>query len=500
MQDLKELVYILKQHNLTIVNSNGLPLEKNTMLWKLYSGLEKGKINSDEEAEQLLYKGAHGGSKYRQLKFTLRERMMSAIINFEAKGDRFTDYQKAYYESHREWLIVKILTGQNANTAAISLAVKLLKQAQKFEFTMLTVDIASYLAYQYGLRENNDRKFKQANALYTESRQLLDAEALAEQLYTELMVKVVNSKTSAEEVALLAREAFVQIDPFLAKYTSYRLHLFGNMIGLMRFTSINQYQDILPICNKAIAFFESKPYEARVPLQMFYYQKLICYIHMKSFSEGEQVAQYCLGLLEEGTFNWFKYMELYLRLAFHSGEMEKGVHILSESLKHPRFQFLPDNTKELWRIYASYGYYLGITGCVKQVVDPTFKLGKFINETPIFSKDKSGMNVAIIVIKNLILLAEKKSIRLLDGIEAIEQYCYRYLNNADTARSAAFLKMLLLLPSGNLDRESIEKRVEKYQKVLEQYPVQMSDQTLEIEIIPYDRLWKIALDSIFRTS
>jgi hypothetical protein len=180
--------------------------------------------------------------------------------------------------------------------------------------------------------------------------------------------------------------------------------------------------------------------------------------------------------------------------------MEKGVHILSESLKHPRFQFLPDNTKELWRIYASYGYYLGITGCVKQVVDPTFKLGKFINETPIFSKDKSGMNVAIIVIKNLILLAEKKSIRLLDGIEAIEQYCYRYLNNADTARSAAFLKMLLLLPSGNLDRESIEKRVEKYQKVLEQYPVQMSDQTLEIEIIPYDRLWKIALDSIFRTS
>jgi hypothetical protein len=55
-----------------------------------------------------------------------------------------TDYQKAYYECHRLWLIVvKILTGQNANKAAMGLAVKLLKQTERFDFTLLTMDIAS---------------------------------------------------------------------------------------------------------------------------------------------------------------------------------------------------------------------------------------------------------------------------------------------------------------------------------------------------------------------
>lgn len=494
MQDIKELAYILNQHSLPVLNGNGQPLEKDTLLWRLYEGIEKGQFLSDEEAELALYpRDAGSNTKYRKLKSALRDRMLSTVVSFEPKGGRFTDYQKAYYECHREWHIIKILSGQNANTAAMGLAVKLLKQVQKYEFTLLTMDIAAYLAYQYGLRESNDKKFREANDLYTKGRILYDAECLAEQLYTELMVKVVNNRSVNQEVAQLASRYYARIEEQMKEYHSYRLHLYGQMISLMRYSTINQYDAVLPICEKAIAYFEQKPYEARIPLQMFSYQKMICHIQLRSFDEGKKVANYCLSLIEEGNFNWFKYMELYLQLAFYTQEYGHGVEVIKKAISHPRFQFLPENTKELWRIYESFAYFLTKTNQIQGGQLGKFKLNKFMNETPIFSKDKSGMNIAIIVVRLLFLLAEKSYKQILDEVEAIEQYCYRYLTTKNTVRSASFIKMLLQIPHGQFDASLVSKKAAKYRKVLDDYPLQVANQTHEVEVIPYEELWEMVL-------
>ena len=96
MQDIKELAYILNQHSLPVLNGNGQPLEKDTLLWRLYEGIEKGQFLSDEEAELALYpRDAGSNTKYRKLKSALRDRMLSTVVSFEPKGGRFTDYQTA---------------------------------------------------------------------------------------------------------------------------------------------------------------------------------------------------------------------------------------------------------------------------------------------------------------------------------------------------------------------------------------------------------------------
>ncbi len=496
MQDLKELVYILNQHHLNPLNPNGQPMERDSLLWQFFVGIGKGHFHTDEEAEAQLYPGDQGGSKYRKLKSVLRDRLLNSIALFTAHGTEFTDYQKAYYECHKQWLVVKILTGQNANTAAMGLATKLMKQSEKYEFTMLAMDIASYLRIQYGLRESNDKKFREVNELFEINRKIYDAECLAEEYYTLLVVKTVNSRTVSEEASALASEYYDKIEPLLREYRSYRLHLYGRMIGLMRYTAVNDYENALPYCDDSIAFFRGKPYESKVPLQIFYYQKLICHIQLRHFEEGRDIAQYCLGIMSEGTFNWFKYMELYLQLSWHTQQFEQGTKVLQDALQHPRFQFLPDNAKEIWRIFESYGYYLGAMGKIGGFPKSKFKLGKFINETPIFAKDKSGMNIAIIVIKWLYLLSERKYSQLLDEVESTEQYGYRYLNGKNTVRSYNFVKMLLQIPMGQFDRAVIEKRTERYRKKLEETPLQIANQTHEIEIIPYEILWEMAMESV----
>jgi len=496
MQELKELVYILNQLQIRPVLMGNQRGDSSSKLVKFYEGIEKNRFDSDEKAEAYLYPEGQGTVNYRKLKSDLKDKLIASVASFNAKNADLTDYQKAYYECHRLWLVVKILTGQNANKAAMGLAVKLLKQTERFEFTLLTMDIASYLRFQYGLREGNDKKYQESHQLFEESRRIYDAECLAEEYYTRLMVRTVNNRSTKADQASLAVEYFNEMKPYLEKYTSFRLQMYGHLTGLMRYTSVNDYVSVLPYCDEVIRFFRSKPYEARVPLQIFNYQKLICHIQLRQFDEGAEVAEYCLGIMYEGTFNWFKYMELYLQLSFHTGQYDKGARLLLKAIEHPRFEFLPEHAKETWRIYEAYTHYLARVGKLAGLEKRAFKLARFINETPIFSKDKGGMNIAILIIRFVHLLLEKKLSQLLDEVESVKQYSYRYLNHPDTIRSFNFFKMLMQIPIGRFEYDRIISRAAPYLKVLEENPLQVANQIHEIELIPYDTLWRIALDQL----
>ncbi|MBK7936603.1 MAG: hypothetical protein IPJ82_05725 [Lewinellaceae bacterium] len=496
MQGLKELVLLLQRHNIHPLKHLSGTGEGKSKLLAFYDGIIRNKFNSDEEAAIALYKEEGGGSKYRKLKSDLRERLLDAVININTELEHYSDYQKAYYDCHKQWVMVRFLTGQNANTAALALANRLLRQSEKFDFTLLCMDIASYLRIQYGLRESNDKRFKEANQLFDQYRKLYDAECLAEELYSTLVVRTVNNRSAQDEVHRLAIEYYERIEPLLHEYHSYKLNMYGYMIGLMLYTTVNDYEEALKYCEKAIDFFNKRPYEARVPLQIFYYQHLIGNIHLRRFEEGRKSVQHCIRLMEDGTFNWFKFKELNLLLLLHIKQYEQAAEVLLGTLEHPRFEFLPENARELWRIYEPYVYYLTTLGKIKSPLKNKFKLAKFINEVPIFSKDKSGMNIAILVIKILIQLQEHKYSRVLDEVEATEQYCYRHLRGEDTQRSYNFLKMLLQIPMGQFDKNTVVPKAERYLEKIKAIPLQLANQTHEIEIIPYEDLWDYALESL----
>jgi len=358
------------------------------------------------------------------------------------------------------------------------------------------MDIAAYLRFQYGLREGNDRKYHESHSLFEISRSVYDAESKAEEYYTRLMVRTVGNRGVNTELVSLADNFYGEIAPFLENYSSFRLHLYGNLIGLMRYTLVNDYASALSYCDGVIGFFQRKPYEARVPLQIFFYQKLICHIQLRQFEDGATVAQYCLGIMYEGTFNSFKYLELYLQLSFHTEQFDKGAEILCKALDHPRFRFLPEHAKETWRIYEAYTHYLVSAGKISVMGKRRFKLAKFINETPIFSKDKGGMNIAILTIRFMHLLLEKKLGKLLDETEAIKQYSYRHLNNKNTLRSYHFFRMLMQIPLGRFEEDKVSERVKSSLQVLTETPLQVANQTHEIELIPYEILWKIAMEQL----
>jgi hypothetical protein len=496
MQDIKDLAFLIKEHNLRPINSAGVPFDSHSKIGAFFDLIVSGKIDTDEDAKRRLYGNEEDSSKFRKLKSDFRNRLLNTLFHLNNPADEYSDYQRAYYDAHKQWMFVKILAGHNSFRSAQYVAVRLLKQAMLFEFTNLAMEATSFLRIQYALHEATDKKYNETNELFKHYRLIYDAECLAEERYTVLVAKHINSRAPKPDSVQVADQYYQELNESMKLYDSYRLHLYGRLIHFFKYLLEFDYKSSLQVCDDAIQFFSTKPFETRVPLQIFYYQKLICNIQLRQFEEGQNTAKICNIYLKEGTFNWFKYKELYLRLLFHTSRYELAIELIAEIFRHPRFQFLPENVKEVWRIYEAYIHYVAIQTKLAVPSGHQFKLGKFINETPIYARDKSGMNVAILIIKTLFLILEKKQARLVDEAESIEQYCYRYVRSPQTKRSFHFIKMLLLVSECGFDLPAIDKKARGHLDQLTNLQVNAVNQANEIEIILYEELWEMIRNAL----
>jgi hypothetical protein len=495
MHIIKDLASFFKQNHINPLQSLS-KAKVGSKLLALYEGIIKGRFKSDEEAAKILYNEESAGSKYRKLKSDLKDRLVEAVSQSDINEKDMSDYQKAYHQCHRDWLSLRLLSGQNFNESALCIAQRLLKKTAKYDFTFLCLDITSYLRLYFGLLAGDRKQMQEYSDLFLHYETVYKAESEAETLYASLIVNFINQRSKVPSLQNTVLEAYNRVEPLLEQFKTYRVHLYGRMIGIMRFTNVDDHAGALKYSEESIHFFEALPYEARVPLQMFYLQCLKCHVQLHQFEEGLNVAARYNALVREGTYNWFKYKELKLYMYLHHNKFEEGASILVSVLKHNRFSFLPENSQEIWRLYEAYLYWLATMGKIESLSPQKYKPARFLNSTPIFSKDKSGINVAILIIKYLYLFSKHKYSQMIDEAEGLAQYTYRYLNDDTTRRSFLFVKMLVQLPMSGFDPRMIRQKSERYRRPLLSQSKQGTDNVQEIEIVPYEYLWETILEHL----
>ncbi|MCB0554122.1 MAG: hypothetical protein KDD02_11265 [Phaeodactylibacter sp.] len=478
------------------------PFKGSSKLGALYEGIIEGNFNTDEQAMENLY-GSENKSAYRKLKSTLRNRLLNTLFFIDVKEASYNSYQKAYYECYRDWAAIKILLGKSARNSAVTLALKVLRYAEKYEFSSLCRDLSDMLRFHYGAIEGDFKKYEEFDKIYQSHTIATEYENLAKELYLKLVIHFVNGRSVKEEIHQQAKEAYAQLEEVLKNCYTHDLHLYAFLIKLIIYTSINDHVKTVDVCQQAIVFFSGKGFEAQVPLQIFYYQKMACYLQLRQFEKGKETAEFCLDLMEEGSYNWFKYLELYFILSMHTAQYRQAYLVFVQASGHSRFKFLPENVRELWRIYEAYVHYLKVLGEFKPGrKDPRlnkFRLGRFLNQTTIYSKDKEGLNISILVVQILFFILKKDYGKAGDHIQAIEQYCQRYLKKGETYRSSCFIKMLLQIPKANYHKAAVTRKAAKYLAKLKEVPIEVAGQSYEVEILPYEALWKMAMRSLENT-
>jgi len=489
MQDILELIRVLEQHNIYLPHSPPQVAEQDAIVLRLFEGVRVGQFSSDADAASDITPGASAdNSNYFETRSLLRERLAQAIERFVAELEQCPDTQQVHIECQKLWLNVRTLSGQNAVKLALDLAVHILEIAQKFEFTLLAMDVAMYLRLQHCMRDTESQSCADADATYQQLRQAFEAEFQAEKMYLDLMALCGAGHTSDEDLQYRAKESTGDLAPLLAAYSSSKLHLYGNLVALQQHLLAHDYMAARNHCEKSIRFFLDKPYRARDPLQVFYYHLLLCSIHLRDVELGKQAAYSCLELAGENGTNQFKVKELLFILHLHTRRYDDAIDLFSEVMADSRFAFLPDTIRANWAVFDWYLSFLNSCGVGAL---PAVKY-KFNGPS---AAHWQYQNCARLIIEFVNLIREKQLEKVRRQVPELEQLSTRE-NGAARGRSGLFVQMLLQIPASDFQRIRAEQLAGEYLAQLRAMPLELANTVTELEVLPFEDLWHLVLQTL----
>jgi hypothetical protein len=485
------MVTLVTKQNLTRLEliDEKAPVTKDNLYLKLFKGISDGTFSTDEDAAAELYHTNPNDKKYLMLKSRLKERLINTLFFLNYRKMQDSPYQNAVYQCNRNYFCAKILLTHGARTSAVAMAKNTLSTALKFDLNEIVLLCARMLRHHYAMMGLKN-EYVSYDDLVKKSLTLVKAENRAEFMYESLLSQVARSKAYKPELAAMAKEYFNQCKE-LAKYQhSFHLHLLHYRTGLLYYQVIRNYRLTLNLCNRLQAFlkkhyrFQLASREGEIALL-----KMVCCLYLHDFKNGKINAEEALKFYNQGSNNWFVVQENYFLLAMHDSKYKQATEIYERVTSHQRFQYLSAEKMEEWKIFEAYLNYVSPSA----VAGKEFKILKFINEVPIYSKDKEGLFPAILIAQILYVLDRGDEDRVEKNVESLRIFSSRYLSGKKAPRTTNFIKMLRQLVTHNFRAERVRTNAAPYLKKLKAAPFSHQAESDATEIIPYENIWNIIL-------
>ena len=473
--------------------------DKDTKISLLYDLIINGKIVNDDDVFVYLYEGQKKVESLKKLKLRLKRRLYNLLLLLDSESARFTERMKAIHEINRRWTLFSMVFYRTNTILSLDIAESTINKSIKFEATEHTVFFSKHLAKQYGYVVPNKVKYKKYLAIYEKYTTLLQKELIVEGYYIKISTRHVANKEEITEV--FKNDVKVCCDHYLEiskSFESFSLDWHGRQLVSFYYTIMDDNDRLIETCENALKVFANKAYYSLLAKQTFSKDLIKAYFNQKRFSDVRKIVNENISISTPFNNIWL----MNKNLLFFSYSFEKNFNDLHKTL-HPvlstKVQVKYPEKYQSWLIKEAYVNILIAFGKVdKEVLKAypprNFKLSKFLNEVPKYSSDKKGQNTSILIAQMLLLLIDKKYDKILDRLDALNQYCHRYLKNDDTLRANCFIKMLLKLPDADYHPLRVARYVTKFQKKLKNKPRTFSNQFFQSEIIDYEILWEFVIE------
>ena len=482
MKVLKELIAIIRPNLSDSLNGN---------IRALYEAIRQDKITTEEEGAALFFKDQQHQYKYfnklkNDLKKILRNQLLVAPLIKST-----SEAEKVFDECHKAIVEVKLLVKRNSYKEAINIAKLYLDQAKKYDLHLVAFLLAEELQYYSALHKGQIIEAKKYDIIAKEQLELSRLQNKLRAYYAVIGSKLNSSRNISEEFQIQLNEYYQESKEYL-KFNSANLRVFVYSIAIFRHYSYFDYPQIVQTCQEANSFFLQSKYPER--RHSFLYQIVPALIVLNRYKEARTNINSAIeiAIKTNGTVNWSICNYYSLVLSFYEGKYQKAYEFYHAVKKHS--DKIYKSLGEDWLIIKAYLSFFIKIGKIETDSQDYFKLGQFLNELPIASKDKAGNYINVLIVQILHLIISKKG-TLIDSIEAFEKFISRHLKDPTLLRAKIFLSMLLSVPKHNFHRVAVLRKTEKWQKKLQATPARMG-QNLEIEIVPYEALWELVLDNL----
>jgi len=495
MQNLRELVTIVNQvkiRDISIVgrgrNWNGQKIKQ------LYEGIAKGDFATDEAAALAIYGENYAKTSYTSLKKHLTDRLLNTLFFIRLSESPINDFQKVYFDVHKLNSVVKILAGKGSKVSSIIIAERLLTKSLQYQFTDVNLSLAKLLRRHYRIYKYDAQKANKYDAIVKEQLQILIAETKVEDYYELLIAGLRNKRSSQNDLAAKGKEYAKVVRSIYPATSSLRLKQVANLVFVLEHELSKDFVKVETACNQAISDYEElKEFASVERTLVFYIKLLVTYIPLQKFKKGEVIAEKILSTIAVGSVNWFLTLDHYFLLSMHTGNYEQAASIMQQATKNKQLKKLDTQYKEIWIVYEAYIEYLKEASILEKASKKNFRVARFMNEVPNFSKDKTGINISILIIQILLLIAQEKETKVIDKMEALRTYVYTHLRKGESLRSNVFIKMLLKMVEANFHKNGTIRKTKALREKLAESPIGTKGYSQYVEIIPYETLWEISL-------
>jgi hypothetical protein len=499
MEDLIFLARCLSSKNL--LRQEIIGEKKNgedSLLDRFYTNVSSGKYQNDEEASENLYGLPPTANKYQVLKSKLKSRCLTTLSLYQINEDPWT-YSTFVQETKKELSIANLLFHFGNSDLAVSIVTRILPQAKKYTATSIELECSVLLRTQY-YYEGNLRKHEAMCKKIAMLMQRQNDEIKAEELQERIMLPFATSRAELPQMTEDIDELDKEMRKIAARSHTYLVAINSFRFGICLAQLKRNYNRLIEVCAEAEKYFKRNPHLGNRPrIAEFMLAKAEAYLFLREYQKAREAVQFSLDRFQTGTANWMSAQQYNFIISLHLEDWKRAVEIFESVSTNPRFADAQEHTKELWRILEAYLLYL-----IPQNQDElrqnrysknVFRIYMFLNDVPIYSADKLGANISILILQALWLLEERSFDRLLKMQKTLENYINRYIKKeVEHERGGIFLRMLLALVRSDFRKELAQKKAARYLEALQPKPGVPSASSMEI--YPYEQLWKLVLTKL----
>lgn len=502
MTDLKELVHVLdgyKLRQIEILTRAPRPDAAATRYKVMFHAIAEGVVKTEAEAAHLLQMEAQG-RPFRRFLLEFRRRLFAPLLFLDTqRSPHFNSTQKATFECLRQLATFQTLLYRHCPENARMLAEEILEIALQHDATLVALEMATYLKRYYVERHPDREKYQHYRAQVERLRFDWRAEHQALEAYQSLVAPAVKIKSAQIQIAekakgllkgLLSLKERCNTLMFLSGYHATKY--LGEMAKF-------HWNGATAACDEAIAELNQKTCGSPRIMGVFKVHKVICLTMLDRFEEALALNSEVIEAEIEGTRNWFLYLDNQLLVALKATAYAIALDTAMRMYRNKNFVAMSEPIKESWSMLSAYLVLAHRQGVLSTKLNLeqflNFRLSKFLNEVPNYTKDKKGLNVPILIAQFLFLLQAQAYDQAHERLISLRKYRLKHFNAHDGYyRTQLFIRMLCSMVGTSFSKKLFLKKSLPLIGAISQIPKGHPDQHFKIEIIPYETLWQWIVD------
>ena len=386
-----------------------------------------------------------------------------------------------------------VLYNEGSYSWTARLLTKCLELSQRDGFTRYAVHAASLLRVLH-VQKQQRPEYRAILKKIAELKTTRSYEEEAEDIYNEARLAGVGTVKARRALLPLMPEYLSRMEALHRQAKTFNT---GNYVYQMRILQqelTGNYAEIIKITAEAAQQLKKGKLNAhRFDVRFNHFMSVYAHLLSRQAEKGLKLAATYDKDFHPSSGNWFYFQEHYLLLALHAGKYVQARQVLQTATGSASFGKQREAAQQRWELFRAY------VDFVLPPARPTLvrrrQMAQWALTIPEYSRDKRGHNVAIMVMQVMYFLRQRDLEAVLLRVDRLRKYQQRHLREAANLRTRLFLRLLLLVVEQEFDPERAAHAARSLLKQLREVPPP-GEAFAEVEIIPYDTLWQLALHEL----